>query len=261
VVQEWNAYYGGRNPRAPNVRREARQNGFALFAGSLSDAPETVQDTEYGQWQRRRDLCHLVIAAVPSGLETFALNLIRPHSAGTFGLEAVELVRMLIPHLQRVFQIQGKLETLHAYSEAGKLALDRLDAAFMAVDAMGRVVLMNDQAEAILRAGHGLTMRDGRLAATDSSQAGRLEDLVKAATRAGAGAGRGSGGTILVQGAKTSEPAAVTATPFGSANLVIEGRPCAVVFLSDPKAKPASRAALLRTLFGLTPTECRLAHA
>jgi DNA-binding CsgD family transcriptional regulator len=261
VVEEWNTYYGARNPRSPNFVRAVHQRGFMLFAGSLSDASEAVQDTEYGQWQRRRDLCHLIVAAVSTGLETFAsVNLIRPQSAGTFGLEGVELVRMLIPHLQHVFQIQEKLETLHAYSEAGKLALDRLDAAFMAVDALGRVVLMSDQAEAILRTGHGLTVRDGRLAATDSSQAGQLEDLVKAAARAGAGAGGGSAGTILVQGDKTSEPVAVTATPFGSANFVIEGRPCALVFLSDPKAKPASRTALLRTVFGLTPTECRLAQ-
>jgi len=32
-----------------------------------------------------------------------------------------------------------------------------------------------------------------------------------------------------------------------------------VVFLSDPDAQPASRATILRSLYGLTPTECRLA--
>lgn len=173
VVQEWNVYYGSRNPRAPDFLREVRQRGSILSAASIADAPAPVRDSEYGHWMRQLDICHSVIAAVPVGLETLAsLSLVRPQSAGTFELGAVELVRMLIPHLQRVFQIQGKLETLHAYSEAGKLALDRLDAGFLAVDAMGRVVLMNDQAEAILRTGHGITMRDGRLAATDSIASG-----------------------------------------------------------------------------------------
>jgi len=32
-----------------------------------------------------------------------------------------------------------------------------------------------------------------------------------------------------------------------------------LVFLSDPSSKPASRAAVLRALYGLTPTESRLA--
>ena len=120
-MQEWRAYYGTRNPRTPNVLREVRQKGFALIAGSLSDVPAAMWDTEYGHWLRRVDWSHSVIAAVLSGPETFAsLNLIRPQSAGPFGQEPVELVRMLIPHLRRAFQIQGRLETLHAYSEACK---------------------------------------------------------------------------------------------------------------------------------------------
>jgi hypothetical protein len=175
VVQEWNAYYGNRHPTAPNLLRAVRRRGFMLSAGSLSDAPQAVQDTDYGHWQRRLDLFHSVITIVPSGLETFgSLNLVRPQSSGAFGPGQVELVQRLIPHLQRVFQIQGKLETLRAYSEAGKLALDQLDVSFVAVDPAGCVVLMNQRAEDILRTAHGITMRERRLTATDSSQSGRL---------------------------------------------------------------------------------------
>lgn len=65
---------------------------------------------------------------------------------------------------------------------------------------------------------------------------------------------------MLVQGANTSALLSITPMPFASAHHFIDGRPCALIFISDPKAKPASREALLRSLFGLTPAESRLAQ-
>jgi DNA-binding CsgD family transcriptional regulator len=47
--------------------------------------------------------------------------------------------------------------------------------------------------------------------------------------------------------------------PFHSSHLLTEEHPCALVFINDPAERPASRAALLSALYGLTPAECRLA--
>jgi DNA-binding CsgD family transcriptional regulator len=91
----------------------------------------------------------------------------------------------------------------------------------------------------------------------DSGLSNRLGDLLKSAARTG---GAASGGSILVQGSKASRPVSITATPFSSTHLVTGEQPCALVFLSDSEANPGSRAALLRSLFGLTPAECRLAQ-
>jgi DNA-binding CsgD family transcriptional regulator len=51
----------------------------------------------------------------------------------------------------------------------------------------------------------------------------------------------------------------VTVAPFHSSHILTEVHPCALVFISDPAERPASRAALLSTLYALTPAECRLA--
>jgi DNA-binding CsgD family transcriptional regulator len=48
-------------------------------------------------------------------------------------------------------------------------------------------------------------------------------------------------------------------TPGRSNNIFAGGQRCALVFVSDLTAKPASRTRALRALFGLTPAECRLA--
>lgn len=41
--------------------------------------------------------------------------------------------------------------------------------------------------------------------------------------------------------------------------MLTEAAPCALIFISDPDALPASRAAILCNLHGLAPAECRLA--
>lgn len=51
----------------------------------------------------------------------------------------------------------------------------------------------------------------------------------------------------------------VVVTPFHSSEVLLGDQPAALVFFSDPDARPASRAAILRGLYCLTPTECRLA--
>jgi len=166
---------------------------------------------------------------------------------------------LLVPHLKRAFEIHKRLETLRASSEGAQAALDRMETGLVAVDGKGRAVLMNERAEALVRKQRGITACQGRLTATDSSQASRLERLVSEAANTGAGRGTGSGGAMTIQGDEDSQPLFITVTPFRSSHLFTEERPCALVFISDPAARPASRAALLSAFFGMTPAECRLA--
>lgn len=261
VVQEWNTCYGRKNPVAQEILPAVRQSGSWFAAASLCDAPAAVQDTEYAHWARLRGIFHAVIAVVPSGRESYgSINVIRTPSAGPFGEQAVELVRLLVPHFQRAFQVLRKLETLRAFSEAGSLALDQLDTAFAVVDEEGRVVQMNERAEALLQGRRGIGLSKGRLVAVDSHQSGRLESLVRSAAMTGAGHGAGAGGATTVQGEDSEQPLSITVTPFRSSQFLTGEHPCALVFISDPAAKPVSREAALRTLFGLTPAECRLSQ-
>jgi DNA-binding CsgD family transcriptional regulator len=50
----------------------------------------------------------------------------------------------------------------------------------------------------------------------------------------------------------------VVVTPFQSSDIFLGHRPSALVFLSDPDSPPGSRSTILRTLYRLSPTECRL---
>jgi DNA-binding CsgD family transcriptional regulator len=51
----------------------------------------------------------------------------------------------------------------------------------------------------------------------------------------------------------------ISVVPFCSSYMLTEVSPCALIFISDPEARPASRATILSALYQLTPAECRLA--
>jgi len=119
------------------------------------------------------------------------------------------------------------------------------------------VVLMNAGAESIVRQQRTVLVRGGRLAARHSLESDLLDNLVRSAAKTGAGLAAGSGGAITIHG-DGSAPLRIVVTPFHSRRALAKGRPCALVFLCDPSGKPAPRSASLRTLFGLTPAECRL---
>lgn len=258
-MREWTESYGRKNPRAPEGLRTALRSGFWFSAKALPEVRASYEKSEYMEWLRRYDRYHAIVTAVACGSAVTVLNFCRPQSAKPFHRSGQKLVRQLIPHLRRVLQVHSRNETLRSLTEAGKIALDTLDTGVVAIDGEGRIALSNEQAETVLEKGQGLTVRRGKLAARYSSEATRLERLVNAAVMTGRGRGTGNGGVMTIHGDAGSAPLSVIVTPFRSTGLFGDGRPRALAFICDPAAKPATRAAALRALFGLTPAECRLA--
>jgi DNA-binding CsgD family transcriptional regulator len=63
---------------------------------------------------------------------------------------------------------------------------------------------------------------------------------------------------MLISRKAPRRPLQLVVTPFHSSEILLDEHPAALVFLNDPDALPASRASVLRALYGLSPTECRL---
>lgn len=63
---------------------------------------------------------------------------------------------------------------------------------------------------------------------------------------------------MLISRRPPKRPLQLVVAPFHSSEVFLDNRPSALVFLSDPDAIPASRSTILRTLYRLSPTECRL---
>lgn len=100
------------------------------------------------------------------------------------------------------------------------------------------MVSLSLRAEAVLERRDGLGLRQGKLTATDPSQVGQWEQLVRSAAFTGAGLGTGFGGAILLHRRRASRPLSVIVTPFHSSQLLTEEHRCALAFINDPAEQP-----------------------
>jgi DNA-binding CsgD family transcriptional regulator len=167
----------------------------------------------------------------------------------------VELMEMLAPHLKRALHLHRKiLDLKHAAAAAG-CVVDALDVASAGVDGEGKICFMNGMAEALLLSEEILCIRDQRIAARDSQQTAALDKLVQ--TAADLHANSESGGSLTVWNGDHS--LYVTALACGESDLLFPDSSRVLVTITDPNARPRSRARLLSRLFGLTSAETRVA--
>jgi DNA-binding CsgD family transcriptional regulator len=259
--REYNARYGGKSPILSAVRKALQKHGtWHGLARGVVDEAEYRRSEFYKNWARKYDVFHVVMGMWSQGPgAATSLSVGRPEGAGPLGQDAVDLMGILTPHLRRAFHIHSRLEALRFSSQAAHKTLENFGTAVIAVASDGSVVSLNGRAEALLERNDGLTLRQGKLTATDPAQAAEWERLVRSAAATGAGRGFSLCGAMLLKRRRASQPLPVMVMPFHSTHLLTEERPCALVFMNDPAERPPSRAAFLSALYGLTPAECRLA--
>ncbi len=160
-------------------------------------------------------------------------------------------------------------------------SVETLGQGLISLDSRGQVIRMSRAAQAILDARDGIKLEGRVLRAGSAREQIRLTELVAGAVATGSGRGtesadlcstRGApqagskslwtpspGGAMLISRKAPKRPLQLVAAPFHSDEVLLGDRPAALVFLSDPDARPAPKASLARSLYGLTPTESRLA--
>ena len=260
-----------------------------LHGGWIGTNRSVISDAEYHRSQVFNDftkpmgLVHQVAATLEGldgGLEG-GLTMHRKAQSGPFGAETVALLSMLAPHLKRALNTHRVLSLARGRNAVLRQTVESMGQGVLSLDSRGRVLRMTAAAQAILDARDGIEVERGFLRSVVEGEQERLTELVAGATATGTGrgtefaipcltrtapeAGRGplwtpsAGGAMLISRQPPKRPLQLVVAPFHSSEVLLEDCPAAVVFLSDPDARPASRASILRSLYGLTPTECRLA--
>lgn len=185
------------------------------------------------------------------------LSAFRPTRHGPFDEQQGQILLALLPHLQRALRLHFELSALRSSKQDLELALDALDRAVLGLNGKGEVLFANQTAHKLAAQPDGLGVKENRLVADGQAQNAELQFLLEQAAETGAGFS--NGGAILIKRKSQKPPLRLTILPF-AANLLgnIPGL-ATLVFVDDPAKKPLSRAATLRTLFRLSPTETRLA--
>ncbi len=206
------------------------------------------------------------MALVNSELEGAVMTLWRRKQDGPMDEACISLLQMLLPHAHTAVKIRARLQASKVQEHFHELALESLAIAAILVSAAGRVIHMNRRAAAILQRADGLRLHRATLAARSHKDSGQLSSLIAEAatatrtgTRTASKAAPGGALTLNQFGGGPRLYVSVLPAPEHIRAVVGIGSPCALVFVSEPDSKPKSRAALLRSLFSLTPTEARLA--
>ena len=245
ATREYNAYYGARNPLVrPYAQLVAKTGAWHGLARSVVGERDYKISEYYNDFGRKYGTYWVVNALVRnSPHEVTTLSVMRSETAHPLDQQAVALMGLLMPHLRRVFKIRHTMESLRSTAAAAVSALDAFEAAVVALNGKGDVVLMNSRAEKILNGiAPGNTVRGTP----------RSNSAVP-----GAGRGMHPGGAMLLS-REQRRPLRVSVMPFHSSDMLTEAAPCALIFINDPDALPASRAVVLSSLYRLTPAECRL---
>jgi DNA-binding CsgD family transcriptional regulator len=239
-------------------------DGTVRYSNRVIADPELEHTEFYNDYLVKNDMQYSAGLKIPLGnLPAAFISSQRPKSRGPF-LDSEGLVfETLLPHLQRALTLYLQFSQMQASVVGLESALDAFEHAVFGLDRQGRVVLSNRHAEALARSGACIRLTNGRLTATDPAQNTRFEALLSEAIDAGNGIGLSSGGAMLLHDSvanSIANPLRVTVTPLRVASPGSGVQLAVLVFLCDPAARPQSRTATLRSLYGLTPVEARVAE-
>jgi DNA-binding CsgD family transcriptional regulator len=251
----------------PWVGAAFRQGLFRT--GVVALGREVVPPDEYertafhNEFGRRLGLRGGLSAVIDAGPQVVAALSASERPAGrVFGSEEVELVRRLLPHLQRALTVHERLNVLSSRQEAAESALDRLPFGVLLLDHLGRAVFVNRAAHLIVSGNDGLRLERNLLTASTGRPQRALRDAIARALAVSGGALVHPGGAlrILRPSGRRAYEVVAAALPAGQP-FVPRRRSRVVVFITDPENPRPDRGELLRQLYGLTPAETRLAAA
>lgn len=246
--------------------------GMVVTDEELVPHAELLDSVMYREFFSRLDIVRLctgvVFGTASREVPPVVMAVYRGIADRPFGERARATHRLIVPHLSRALGIMYRLRDAEARVAASLAALDRLASGVLLIGAQRQVCFANRVALAMLADEDGLRLRADALgqswlaaAPTDAQRAldAAIDQCLAPESIEVPHFSR------ALQLARPSGRAAyalqVSALPetneFGSG----PQQPRAIAFLTDPARQAPLDDALLRTLYALTPAECRLAAA
>jgi DNA-binding CsgD family transcriptional regulator len=237
--------------------------GTAFVATGQELCPEDglVRSDFYNEFCRSQKLHHLITSTFPfDGGCVGVVSTFRPPGADAFSERETRFLQTLTPHFRRAFQLHRRLAVAESQQKAGCEALNALPQGVAIVNQLGEALWINQAAEAIFHQNDGLSLDSQGVRADRRAQTVELRKVIHDACDAAQGRGAGSGGAMHIERPSMQRPYYLLALPLPStAAVALNGRPAAILFITDPEAEAESNESILSRIFGLTSAEARLA--
>lgn len=208
---------------------------------------------------------------VPSGIEhamfafpengksrLFGVSLYRDRSRPEFTESDLQILHFLAPHLHRVFKLHIRFSELKACSSGFENALDMVPSGIALLSLDGQIVFMNRSATALVAERDGLLSTSNGFRAEQKTESELLTKAIWQATSTSNGRSTSVGGALFIS-RRTRPPLQVLISPIRPSTVQLSQRIGVVVFINDPCRTQRPADTLLRTLYGLTRAECRVA--
>lgn len=186
------------------------------------------------------------------------MSLFRPPGSERFSATEVDVVDVLLPHLQRAVSAARRLRGLQIEVGLAEKALGALGCGALVLDDSGRVVVHNGRMMRIVEEDDGLFLHRDRLRFHSSSAQGSFEEILHSPplTRGGGGfkaprpSYRRAYEVVVIRIPRRERAASIFAPLRDSAGWL--------VLVSDPEMPLAAAEPLLEQVFDLTESEARI---
>jgi DNA-binding CsgD family transcriptional regulator len=186
--------------------------------------------------------------------QVWAVPILRAEAQGHFTREEAPRLAALNPHLARMIRLSERFALGQASAQMAML--DRLGCAAVLLDRSGHVRGMNRQADALM--GEGIAVCRGVLRAADAPSDRDLRRLLEWAGSGPLSRSAPPPRHVVVQRAGR-RALVVEALPVAGLAADCFGQACVLLAITDLEARSPLPEALLRSAFGLTAAEARLA--
>jgi DNA-binding CsgD family transcriptional regulator/PAS domain-containing protein len=238
-----------------------RPAGFVCTSVELCPPAEMARQ-EYNDFLLRFEASHGMFGLLENtGKSLSSIGFYRSLSCPAFGTAEVKLLSFLVPHAQQAFRLHLQFSALNARQEGIDRALDMFPTGIVLLDARGQIVFMNRKASEIVAQHDGLLATRNGLRAERQEESALIAKTVQAATSTSKADNLAATGTLFVS-RRARPPLQVLICPIrDSASSALCAAPSVrvIAFVSDPSQTRRPAPDVLRTLFGLTPAECRVA--
>lgn len=264
VMERYFAYYASVNPLHKVPDPKAYLHNWVprvLTDEDWMPKDDLLRSEFYNDFLRARDVHSVMFARLAAiGDDICVMNISRPKRRGPYDGRDIEVAERLHPHLIRAFDLARRLQSDRALDASVASVFDHSPHGLFVLDHTGAVQRTNTAAQALVTAQRGLRLSRGRLGALQPAAAPTLEALIRQASLSDPSQRRG--GSMRLMTGEEGLPLSLIVAPIGANPAPVLGEhPAVIVCVTDLSAGVALPEDRLKTLFGLTRSEARIALA
>ena len=238
----------------------ASNGGRVILGEEIWTEKDLLKSIYYNDFLKKYDILQLLGIPYTQAPGVFeSISLYRGMREDRFGPEQMSVLKKIAPHLRIALEIRHRLQSLENRISDLETALDSLQSALLLVDTTGAVTYLNRMARSLLTRSKELFVHKCALVARCPGETATIKATIEKAIATVKGEHSQECGVLSIK-RHGKRALHVLVAPITSYDSALPGRrAAAVIFIDDPELQPAVPAEVLRTLFGLTPAEARLA--